>query len=443
MINKHRDHRTQPLFPEMFPFGGHLDEANRFVKLNALVPWDELIEEYNKTLSDGRGRPATDSRLVIGLLILKHLMKVGDREIIQQLSENVYFQFFCGWETFHTREMIDPSVLTYARRRLTKVRFEIFEQGLIRKLYEKGIIHPKRMYVDATVFPVDMAHPTDVNLLEKGRRWVVGFIKRAGRSLGKTIRTYSRKAREVFLGFSKTKKKTKEKVRKTLKKTLQFLKRNLHQAEEVLKELEHRGEEIQDQAKKKLQIIQKMFEQQREMYRSKIHRATERIVSLSRPHIRPIIRGKNKAEVEFGLKASLSLVDGFCFSDHLSPDPFNESQDLKSQIHNFESRFGKKPESISGDRIYATRENRIFLEEYKVMQSFLPLGRASETESPGRKLFRKKEHKRRSSLMEGIIGHAKEHFNMNRIRAKTPDTEKLFVNLGLLSMNLHTALKRI
>ena len=69
---KSKDRKTIPLFPELFPFGGKLDERNRRLRIADLIPWEELEEDYRKHFSDV-GRPAKDAQLVIGLLLLKHM----------------------------------------------------------------------------------------------------------------------------------------------------------------------------------------------------------------------------------------------------------------------------------------------------------------------------------------------------------------------------------
>jgi hypothetical protein len=76
---------------------------------------------------------------------------------------------------------------------------------------------------------------------------------------------------------------------------------------------------------------------------------SDRIVSISQPHVRPIVRGKLSAPVEFGAKISVSVVQGFCFVDRLSWDNYNESGDLKGQIEKFKNRFGHYPSSVHAD----------------------------------------------------------------------------------------------
>lgn len=60
------------------------------------------------------------------------------------------------------------------------------------------------------------------------------------------------------------------------------------------------------------------------MYNSCSHSVEDRIVSIHQPHVRPIIRGKTQAKVEFGTKIHVSVIDGISFLDELSWDAFND-----------------------------------------------------------------------------------------------------------------------
>ena len=86
---KGKDRKTIPLFSELFPFGGKLDTENRWLTISNLIPWDRLESKYRSYFSD-RGRPAKDGRLVIGILLLKHMTGLSDDEIVKQVSENPY-----------------------------------------------------------------------------------------------------------------------------------------------------------------------------------------------------------------------------------------------------------------------------------------------------------------------------------------------------------------
>ncbi len=78
--------------------------------------------------------------------------------------------------------------------------------------------------------------------------------------------------------------------------------------------------------------ITKVFEQQDQMYSNRTHSVPNRIASIHQSHVRPIVRGKEKAKVEFGSNINVSLVNGYGFVDHLSRDAFNEGGYLMKSV---------------------------------------------------------------------------------------------------------------
>ena len=112
------------------------------------------------------------------------------------------------------------------------------------------------------------------------------------------------------------------------------------------------------------------------MYQTKTRRCDDRIVSISQPYVRPIIRGKQNKRVEFGAKLSVSLDDdGFARVDHLRWDAFHEGLDLKSQVEAYHERTGHYPEKVLADPLYGTRENRRYLKQLGIHFAGKPLGR--------------------------------------------------------------------
>jgi len=126
---------------------------------------------------------------------------------------------------------------------------------------------------------------------------------------------------------------------------------------------------------RQLFVIHELYRQQLWMYTHRCHRIADRLVSLSQPHVRPIVRGKAGTPVEFGAKISVSLVDGVSFVDRISWDAYNESMDLVQQIEAFRCRFGHDPASVHVDQIYRTRENRRYCDSKGIRLSGPPLGR--------------------------------------------------------------------
>ena len=84
------------------PFGGKLNKDNRWVKLEALIPWWELEDKYAKCLRrTNRGEKALSVRVALGTLIIQTKLNLTDRETVNQIMENPYLQFFLGFDRYN------------------------------------------------------------------------------------------------------------------------------------------------------------------------------------------------------------------------------------------------------------------------------------------------------------------------------------------------------
>lgn len=431
-----KDRSEDYLFKELMPFGGQLAEGNRWLKIKGLIPWGELEREYASYFS-GRGRPGLDGRLVIGLYLLKHMTVLSDVEVVLELQENVYWQAFCGMEHFETARKLDPSSLTKIRHKLGVEFTKALEKKTYQVLVDKKIIRGKGMLVDATVMPEKIRYPNDVGLLNDVREWTVGRLKEVVKVTGGKIRTYRRKARKLFLNFSKKSLKTRQMIARTKKQMLQYVRRNLDQLKGRVGQLDYL---VRKEVEERLKVAQKIYEQQKQMYDEKVQRCEARIVSWWREYVRPIKRGKSGGkEVEFGPKVCLSHVDGFTFLDEFRHENYSEARVdiVEKQIKNYEERFGQKPPSITGDQLYGNRENRELLKERGIRTAFKPLGRKSEKSERQERYLRRKQRER--NRIEGDIGNVKEHYGLDGIRYHYREGSEMWVRLGLLAKNLKAA----
>jgi IS5 family transposase len=131
------------------------------------------------------------------------------------------------------------------------------------------------------------------------------------------------------LKVAKKRRPSRKGIRKAIKKQLQYIKRNLSHIDHLME----RGsalEVLSNSQYKSLLVVAEVYRQQQWIYENRTSRIDGRIVSLSQPHIRPIVRGKAGTSVEFGAKLSASIRDGYVFLDRISWDNFNESGDFKA-----------------------------------------------------------------------------------------------------------------
>lgn len=443
------------------PFKEHLDKENRWVKLAALLPWDELATIYSRKLKNDSGRLTVDIRIVIAALIVKHKLRLDDRGTVEMIKENIYLQYFCGLKSFTTKKVFDPSLFVDIRQRLGGEEFDKFNKLVIDKsemikphqarIKQKpkpdnqnedntdiGNINRGTLKVDATVADQEIKFPTDMNLLNTSREileQIIDLLYNAETDSTKP-RTYRRVARKKYLNFSKKRRKSNKEIRRGIKAQLQYVGRDLKITRQLMNK-PGRGGHLSQQDKDLLQTIIKVYEQQRWMYDNRTHSCPDRIVNIFQSWVRPIVRGKDKNKTEFGAKINVSEVNGFCRVDKFSWDAYNESTNLQTQVENFKIVYGCYPKVLLGDKIYLTRENRKFLKEKGIEIYGAPLGRPPKTptETPSQR-YRKKKKAAQRNHIEGKFGQGKRGYGLNDIKARLPETSESWINAIIFVMNL-------
>jgi hypothetical protein len=117
-------YRTQPSPPPSiesfeFPNGGVLSGENRWVKLAALIPWQEYESRYAEQFSEGQGAPAKGFRVALGALIIKARLGASDRECVEQIRENPYLQYFLGMSESSNQAAFDASMYVHFCKRIS------------------------------------------------------------------------------------------------------------------------------------------------------------------------------------------------------------------------------------------------------------------------------------------------------------------------------------
>lgn len=189
-------------------------------------------------------------------------------------------------------------------------------------------------------------------------------------------------------------------------------------------------------------MCHEVYRQQAWMYEHKTNKVDDRIVSLTQPHIRPIVRGKAGKNTEFGAKLSASSFDGYVFLDRISWDNFNESGDLIAQVEAFKEFTGHYPESVHVDKIYRTLDNRAWCKKIGIRMSGPPLGRPPAHVSKEKKKQAAEDERVRQAI-EGKFGQAKRRFSLDRVMAKLDNTSKTSIAITFLVMNLVAVFKRL
>ncbi len=419
------------------------------MKWSEIIPWDDLAVGYYTTMNDRLGRPGKDARMVIGALIIKHELTLSDEETVLQIQENPYLQYFIGFSSYKDEPPFVPSLFVDIRKRMGQEVFSSFEQvilekvGSSRKTGAEPVTNKGKLLVDATVAEQAIRYPTDLSLLNEAREISEHLIEElyALSDYSRKLRTYRRKARKLYLNLAKNKKLGVKLRRRGLREQLPFLRRNLKHISCLLDHLGSTPFLLEYKLQRKSWIIQHLYNQQDGIYRSKQRRCDDRIVSISQPHVRPIVRGKARKSTEFGATINVSMTDGLAFVDHLSWDAFNESKDLKQQVEEYRRRYGYYPEVVLGDQLYGTRENRRYLKANGIRFGGKALGRPAKqtTENTDRlkqiKAQRIQDSRERIPI-KGKFGQGKNGYRLNYIRARLQKTSEAWINSIFQVMNL-------
>lgn len=434
------------------PFEQQLNPKNRWVILAKLIPWDEVCNLYLKNSGpSSTGRPPLSPRVVIGSLIIKHLCNLDDRETVDQISENIYMQYFLGYTSFSSEPPFDASLFVEFRKRLGMDNVNAINEKIASLKNRSGVeedtpdqphIQDKadtpntdssqsnkgKVIFDATACPQDIAYPTDLDLLSSSREKseeLIDLLYEPSLHANKP-RTYREVARKRYLQTAQKKNKSRKEIRKAVGSQLRFLKRNLNSINRLLDS--YTFIPLDPKQYKYLLVIHTLYSQQKQMYDQRVHSIEDRIVSIHQPHVRPIVRGKSHAKVEFGAKVHVSLVNGIAFLDQLSWHAFNESTFLMDYVEQYKRRFGYYPAQLLADQIYCTRDNRSRLKEKGIKLLSKPLGRPSAVQnhvSPGER-----------NPIEGKFGQAKTAYGLNRIKARLKGTSETWIASIILVLNL-------
>ena len=433
------------------PLGLQLNPDNRWIRKAETIPWDAIEERYAELFPSNRGVPAKPLRMALGSLIIQKQIGCSDRELVEQITENPYFQYFIGLPGYQMEAPFVPSLLVEFRKRLTAdVMVDINEMILdynsptgpddddpsgspSSEGSDETVSKPNSgtLMLDATCAPQNIEYPQDINLLNQSREDLEHIIDEICYAYNlRKPRMYRQNARADYLALAKSRKRSGKKIRKAIKKQLQYVRRDLKYIDEFLaQDLEFEPKQLE-----RIAIIRKVYEQQDYMYCNNTHTVPDRIVSISQPYIRPIVRGKAKDPTEFGAKLDLSIDNGFARIEKLSFDPYNESEVLIGAIEQYYKRNGHYPERVLADKIYRTRDNLAYCKLHGIRLSGPALGRPKKDPSADKRVEYCDAVDRIE--VERAFSLAKRSFGLGLITTKLESTTRSSIVLSVIAMNV-------
>jgi transposase, IS5 family len=377
-------------------------------------------------------KPWLDVQGGIALLFLKHYEKLSDAKLVENLSVNSNYQLFCGL-VLQTHEQIrDLSLVSRWRSKLAHYLDKGLFQSCLQREWKSSIVHPHVHKQDATCYESYITYPTSVKLLWQGCIWAYHQLKLRCKAGKRTMpRSQFRQQRHKQRAYQLSKKPTHRQQIKR-RKTLVYL------LDKLITQLKEQGADSLKRAdQQRLTTIETLLFQQRQHLQVPESKITHRIVSLHKPYLRPIVRGKENKSCEFGAKVQLYQVGNLDFIEHLSFEAFNESTRFQATIHHHQEHLHTAVKQVAADRIYATNANRSFCHRHQIHTSFDPKGRPCQDPLKRKQArqLRQVLTKERGTRLEGSFGNQKNHYLAAKIRARNQPNEELWIYLAVHTAN--------
>jgi len=350
------------------------------------IDWSIFEEAFLPLYCQDNGRPAKPIRLMVGLLILKHLRNISDESVVDQWSENSYYQYFCGETTFVPNVPCNASELVHFRKRIGEAGIELILQESIRINGKDS--DDDNVNVDTTVQEKDITFPTDSKLHNKIIKKCKKIAEQEGLPMRQTytfiLKRLSRDQR--FRNHPKNKAKAKRADKKI--KTI---------AGRLVRELE-RNLPLDSRYREELALFHQILLQTRT--------SKNKIYSIHEPEVCCISKGKEHKKYEFGNKASIAKTDTGVIVGAMGFRNEYDGHTLPPVLEQIKKLTGKYPKVAKVDRGYKGKKR---IGETEILMPSPP----KKSDSYYKRKKTSNAHKKRTAI-EPIIGHLKSDHRLNR-----------------------------
>ncbi len=409
-------------------------------KIYQSIPWQDLVNSL-KLKEKRKGRTSQFSpQGKLALMFLKSYTGLSDRKLYEHLNGSIQYQLFCGI-FLGPDKLADFKIISKIRTELAR-KLNIREiQDVLAKAWKPYMENTNIVLEDATCYETYMRFPTNVKLLWESTEWIYGQLKLTCKYLKiPTPRTKYLEQKEKYFAYMRMRKKPWKQTTRRTRSLLYLLNKLIEELDKI--EDQHRIYlRFQEKYYEKRRVIRKVLAQQQEMFSTGSHSVPDRIVSISKSYVRPIVRGKEVKKVEFGAKVNMIQFDGINFIEHLSFDAFNEGPRLIESVRYSRSLFGKITH-ISADDIYASNANRKWCTSQEITTNFKRKGRAGKHEEH-RQIMAAELRKERATRMEGSFGTEKQHYSLDKVKARIKKNEILWIFFGVHTANAVRIAKRL
>jgi IS5 family transposase len=387
-------------------FEEQLNRSHPLYQLANKIDWNVFESSFSKHYSQTHGKPSKPIRLMVSLLILKQIRNLSDESIVEQWSENSYYQYFSGEQSFCPKIPCVPTELVEFRKRIGSEGVELIFKESIRVNGEDS--NDPHLSGDTTVQEKNITYPTDDKLHKK---IIVKCQSIAKKECIELRQSYVRTVKKLSIAQRLRRNKGGDvKARKASKKIKVI-------AGRLTRELRRKlTASSLDKHKMHLELYEKVLSQQRS--------DSNKIYSLHEPFVKCYTKGKEHKRFEFGSKASFLvtqttgvIVGALNFSEQL-----HDSKTIESALEQYERLTGNKAKDIYLDRGYRGKT------QINETRLYTPKPEKSIANS------KRKRHKRRAAI-EPVIGHLKHDYRMIRNYLKGVIGDEMNVMLAAAAMN--------
>ena len=415
-MSQPRDDRQDDLF------GPRLEEIinlrHPLVRLAAEIDWQFLAGRFSSVCRVGPGQPPLPTRLMAGLLILKHMHNLSDEALCDRWVENPYFQYFCGEVVFQHAAPFDRSSLTRWRQRLGEEQIAALLQESLSVAHRAGAIETKdleRVVVDTTVQEKAVAHPTDARLTHQAIEKLVDLAKREGVKLRQSYLRLAKRA-AIMVG-----RYTHAHQFKRARRELKFLRTRLGRIIRDIRRQIDGNAVLEDRFGPLLDLASRVRQQEQRQRGAKVY-------SLHAPEVECIGKGKARTPYEFGCKVSIvtpvTAPKGGQFVLHakaLHGNPY-DGHTLGPVTADLEKLTGVAVRRIHGDKGYRGHN---YPDRFRVWIS----GQVRRVTKAIRREMR------RRAAVEPVIGHLKDDHRMRRNHLKGREGDRINAVLAAAGYN--------
>ena len=401
-----------------FSLADTLNANHPLYKLAEKIDWKFFEEEFKPLYKDNKGRPAKPIRLMCGLLILKHLRNLSDESVVEQYSENAYYQYFCGEAEFQTSQPCDASELVHFRNRIGEDGIEKILKESIRVNDDHTNDENNRLaFIDSTVQEKNITYPTDAKLHKKIIKKCWSIVQSEGL---KIRQSYKRKIKSLCRDQRfRNHPKNRQKALKADKKMRTIAGRLVRELERILSQkAKGRYQEFLDTATKVIA--------QRRTTKDKIY-------SLHEPEVQCISKGKEHKKYEFGNKVSIIRSITGIILGALSFRNEYDGHTIEKSLEQSKKLTGDDIKELAGDRGY--RGSKL-VGVTKILIPGVPLKSDSRYQRKKKsELFCKR------AGIEPTIGHLKSDYRLGRNFYKGLRGDSINVMLAAAAYNFKRAMK--